>query len=110
MSTSHAERGRRSKAARAETIAGTRPITRPGSERTSLRVGDEVRVTRAAPPSGTWSRYQGREGWVVVLNRQRFPDGRGYVEIGVAWSRRGDIDNARADSWFRADELELVTR
>jgi len=105
---SAAERARRSAVARATAIAATRPTTRAGSERTPVRLGDEVRVARTERPSGTWSRYAGRTGWVVALNTQRFPNGRSYVEIGVSWARSAQPENDRTDCWFRGDEVEPV--
>lgn len=110
MTISHAERTRRANAARTATIAATRPTTRPGSEHTRLRVGDKVRVVRQEPRSGTWGRYDGREGYVAVVNRQKFANGRQYVELGVRWTRVADWSRATAEIWFRADEVELVTR
>lgn len=98
----------RSSASRAATIAATRPTTRPGSEATDLEVGDAVRVARESGRSGTWGRYDGRTGYVVVVNRQTFPSGSTYVELGVSWDRPADLERASADVWFRADELELV--
>ena len=86
----------------------TRPTTGPGSETTTLAVGDHVRAERTGASTGTWSRYAGREGWVAAVNRQQFPDGRTYVEIGVSWIRPTDARNPAVDSWFRADELRRV--
>lgn len=83
----------------------TRPTTRPGSEMTGLAIGDKVRANRESPRSGTWSAYDGREGWVASINRQRFPDGTTYVEIGVCWFQPTDWAKVSADVWFRADEL-----
>ena len=105
---SPAERARRARAARAAAIAATRPTTRPGSGATDLVVGDRVRVARETGGSGTWSRYDGRTGYVATVNRQRFPDGRQYVELGVTWHRWMDWTKANAETWFRADELERV--
>jgi hypothetical protein len=96
---------RAAKAARAANRAATRPTTRPGSETTRLSVGDKVRVERQDARSGTWGRYDGREAWVTKVNRQRFPDGTRYVEIGVAWHRGID---AGTQAWFRADELVVL--
>lgn len=100
------ERAARARASRAAAIAG------PGSEHSDLRVGERVRVNRALPASGTWSRYDGREGWVAAVNRQRFPDGRVHVEIGVSFGRRprpgsagGGVDKV---IWFRTDEVVRV--
>lgn len=92
----------------AAAVAATPSTTRPGSERTSLRVGDNVRAARARTSRGTWSRYAGREGWVAAVNRQRFSTGATYVEIGVTWTRPTDARNPATDTWFRADELERV--
>lgn len=105
---SRAERARRSAAARAAAIASTRPTTPPGSESTSLRVGDTVRATRATGSTGTWSTYDGRIGWVAVVVRQTFPDGRRYVEVGVTWTAPSKAHPA-ADAYFRVDELEVVS-
>ena len=77
---------------------------RPGSQGSSLRVGDTVRCERAEPAKGTWSRYAGREGTVIALNRERFPNGTTYVEVGVSFSR------SHAATWFRADEVVLVRK
>ena len=96
---------RAAKAARAANRAATRPMTRPGSETTDLAIGAEVVVRREAARSGTWGRYDGRNAWVAVVNRQRFPSGTTYVEIGVCWARPADMAKASADAWFRADEL-----
>jgi hypothetical protein len=57
------------------------------------------------PTRGAWSRYDGREGYVTGVNTQTFPDGRTYVEIGVTFEARFRFE-ARADAWFRNDELE----
>lgn len=102
----HSARQAKARATRAAAIANTRPTTRPGSETTDLRPGDRVRVARREPGSGTWHRYDGRKGWVAVVNRQRFPTGRRYVEIGITWHRWADWTKANAETWFRADELE----
>jgi hypothetical protein len=79
--------------------------TRPGSETTDLKVGDHVRANREMPSSGSWSRYDGRRGWVAVINHQKFPNGNTYVEIGVSWTQPTSRRHPAADSWFRADEL-----
>jgi hypothetical protein len=88
--------------------AATRPTTRPGSETTGLAVGDPVRVARSGGSTGTWSRYDGRNGWVAALTTQTFPSGVTYVEIGVSWVQPTDRRNPATDAWFRADELEAV--
>jgi hypothetical protein len=77
------------------------------AERLPIRfaVGDPVRCNRERPPSGTWRRYDGREGWVAAVNTQTFTNGDVYVEIGVAWSRRRPGAGGRADAWFLPDEL-----
>jgi len=98
-------RARQAAETRAATIAATPRMTRPGSETTVLRVGDKVRAARTTPRSGTWAAYEGRQGWVTAVNRQTFPDGSTYVEIGVAWHRG---EEAGSQIWFRADELEAV--
>ena len=102
---------RRRREARAALIASTPATTRPGSETTTLVVGDRVRVERAEPAKGTWARYVGREGTVVSINRQTFPHGRGtYVELGVSFTLSPAASSTRvtkadAEVWFRADEL-----
>lgn len=104
------ERRRRAEVAaitRAAAIANTPVTTRPGSETTRLRVGTKVRVDRARASSGTWARYAGREGWVAAVNREVFPSGVTYVEIGVSWTRPGKRKPG-TDVWFRADELVRV--
>jgi hypothetical protein len=79
--------------------------TRPGSEKTDLHAGDRVRVNREAPRRGSWSRYDGREGWVCALNHQTFPTGVTYVEIGVSFLPSAADTKRGADAWFRCDEL-----
>jgi hypothetical protein len=79
--------------------------TRPGSESTDLKVGDHVRCNRAEPPSGSWSRWEGREGYVTAVNRQTFPDGTTYVELGVSFLPSAATGKRGSDAWFRADEL-----
>jgi hypothetical protein len=106
---SAAERSRRAAAARAARIAATRSTTRPGSETTTLTVGDRVRVRRREGRSGTWARYDGRDGVVVAVNRQTFPNGFEYVEVGVSWAPGADLARTATDAWFRADELEALT-
>jgi hypothetical protein len=87
--------------------------TRPGSETTTLQRGDLVRVQRdekVAPSRGSWSRYRGRDATVVALNRQVFPSGVTYVEVGVHFGDLPETDDLlrrAAQSWFRADELTL---
>ena len=102
------EARRRARETRTAAIAGTRPTTRPGSERTSLTVGTRVRVARTTRRRGTWGRYDGREGVVVALNRQRFPSGTTYVEVGVSWNPQRDLVRAAADVWLRVDEVVEV--
>ncbi len=88
-------------------------MNRPGSEESTLIIGDRVKAQRAEPARGTWKRYRARVGTVVSLNRPSFGDHgqRGdYVEIGVAFGAV-DVDNLKAvaaDVWFRADELVRV--
>ena len=82
--------------------------TRPGSETTTLKVGDKVRCQREEPAKGTWKNYDGREGTVVSINNQTFPDGTTYVEIGLWFgkvSETRDLRRTKAQSWFRNDEL-----
>ena len=95
------------RAARAAAIAATPSMTRPGSERTGLRVGDKVSAVRSVPSRGTWVGHNGRKGWVAAVNRQRFPSGVTYVEVGVTWQAPSKGHPA-TDVWFRADELEPV--
>lgn len=91
-------------AARVANHANTRPTTAPGSETTDLTVGEPVRVNRATPRSGTWGRYDGRNGWVATINTQTLPQTT-YTEIGVCWSNVTNWRRASADAWFRADEV-----
>jgi hypothetical protein len=70
----------------------TKPTTKPGSEHTKLRPGHEVEVISGRSAS--------RQGRVTSLNRQTFPSGTTYVEIGV---RLGT-----GTSWFRDDELRRL--
>jgi hypothetical protein len=100
-----AEDRRRGTAARQANIAATRPTTRPGSETTTLTVGDAIRVNRELGRSGTWGLYDGREGWVSTVNRQTFPNGTTYVEVGVCWFKPTNWSKVSAEAWFRADEL-----
>ena len=80
--------------------------TRPGSESTDLTVGDAVRVNRELASTGTWERYDGREGWVAAVNTQTLRNGsRTYVEIGVSWTQPTRRRHPAADAWFRTDEL-----
>jgi hypothetical protein len=79
--------------------------TRPGSETTNLKVGDRVRMNRAEPARGSWDRYDGREGYVTAVNRQTFPDGRTYVELGVSFLPNVNRTRRGSEVWFRADEL-----
>jgi hypothetical protein len=82
-----------------------RATTRPGSETTTLTPGDRVQVRRELGRSGTWSAYDGRIGWVATVNRQRFPSGDRYVEVGVCWYQPADWARVSGEVWFRADEL-----
>ena len=75
---------------------------------TGFAVGDKVRAERTTPGRGSWWRYAGREGWVAVINTQRFPNGRTYTEIGVTWIERADMVKAQADAWFKPDELVVL--
>lgn len=82
-----------------------------GSESTDLEIGDRVRCERAAPSRGSWRLYNGREGWVSAIKRQRFRNGGTYVEIGVDFVNAPSSNrNPSAGSWFRADELIRVDR
>lgn len=96
-------------ASRRATRASTRSTQRPGSERTELEVGDHVVCRRETGSSGTWSRYDGRDGYVVTINAEEYENGSTYVELGVAWSASSARSHPAVDAWFRADELELVT-
>jgi hypothetical protein len=96
-------------ASRAAAIASTPATTRPGSETTTLTVGDKVRASRTRGGTRTWAGHNGREGWVVVVNPQQFPSGTTYVEIGVTWTRPRNWKKAAAEVWFRADELTPAT-
>ena len=64
-----------------------------------MKVGAWVRCERSTPPRGTWSRYSGRVGRVVQINRA---DG----EYGVKFTASGD----EVTTWFVADELVAITR
>lgn len=78
--------------------------TRPGSEDTTLVVGDAVRCEREEPAKGTWLMYANRIGRVQTINRQQSetnPEWT-YVEIGVKFTLGGRV------SWFRDDELVKV--
>lgn len=103
-----AEARAKAAAGRQANIAATRPTTRPGAESTALKPGDRVRAARTTPRSGTWARYEGREGYVATVNAQKFPSGATYVEVGVTWTRVADWARAHAEVWFRADELVKV--
>lgn len=69
--------------------------------------GDRVRIARDEklhPPRGTWSRYSGKPG-IVVMTR----DEEVGVEVGVAQPRYNErhelqYDHARV-AWFRQHEL-----
>jgi hypothetical protein len=93
-------------AARRANIDATPTTTRPGSETTTLTVGDPVRCHREGAHSQSWSRYEGREGWVTSINHQTFPDGSTYVEVGVSFLPSAATGKRGTDTWFRADELE----
>jgi hypothetical protein len=69
-----------------------------------VSVGDHVRCQRAEPARGTWSRYAGRDGVVVVVNRVT-PPGHDppRFEIGVDLNGKG-----RASAWFLPNELVPV--
>jgi hypothetical protein len=106
MNITAAERQARATAARAAMIASTRPTTKPGSENTRLRVGDPVTTHREDARSATWDRYEGRKGVVASINRQTFPSGARYCEIGVSWVlNAADPARLSADNWFRVDEV-----
>jgi hypothetical protein len=97
------------RAKRAANIASTRPTTRPGSEYTDLKVGDEVFVYIPDARTAVSRAYHGRKGWVAVINAQTFDSGVTYVEIGVSWSLVADLARMSADTWFRADEVRAVS-
>ena len=71
----------------------------------TLRVGDKVRVERERGRSGTWGRYDGRHGWVAVVDTQTFQNGTTYTEIGVRFSQAADLERSSAEAWFRTDEV-----
>lgn len=64
---------------------------------TTMSPGAPVRVRHR----GRLCSHNGRTGWVAAIHTEHFPDGRPYVEVGVAWSIGGDVE-----TWFRPDELE----
>lgn len=69
-----------------------------GGRRTGFRRGDLVRVERDEvlhPPAGTWPRYRGREGTVVVAAN--------YGEVGVRFGRAN-----RSLTYFLPHELTLL--
>lgn len=67
-----------------------------------LAVGDLVRADRETPARGTWRRYAGRIGRIVVLNHQG--------EIGVGWeiNRLAMGNSSLIDTWFLPSELVRV--
>jgi hypothetical protein len=89
-------------ATRAENIRTTRNTIKPGSESTTLRVGDPIRIVR----SGVSSQYKGRTGWVAVINTERYENGvADYTVLGVTFAIAKDWKRASADAWFRVDEV-----
>lgn len=75
-------------------------------------VGDRVRVERDEaryPAKGSWSRFRGRTGTVVEVNRdRRFPE---LTEHGVVFRNvRTDAKRWSGDDvvWFKAGELRPV--
>ena len=74
-----------------------------------LGAGTPVRAHRDGPVRGTWARYEGREGWVVTVNRQRLSNPPGtHVEVGVSWQPPSDTRNPAVDAWFAPGELVIV--
>ena len=98
------EARRKAKAARAANIASTKPTTRPGSETTTLVVGDTVTVSLRAGAADSRG-YNGRTGRVASINTQTFLNGTTYVEIGVTFRKQNDMAKASAEAWFRVDEV-----
>ncbi len=98
----HHERHTQRTAAR---TAARTPTGARNARNVTLHIGDRVQCARAQPAKGTWKRYQGREGWVAALNRQTFPDGARYLEIGVNFTTRPTTRRPNADSWFLPTEL-----
>ena len=75
-----------------------------------MDIGDRVRCQREAPAKGTWSRYDGREGTIVSINRQTFPSGKFHVEYGVSFTidpqaTTKRVADDRAEAWFLPSEL-----
>lgn len=76
-------------------------------------VGDLVRIERDEkryPSMGTWPRYRGKPGVVVMLNQE---DGEIGVEVGAARARyrpdgRGLQYDSAAVAWFLPHELRRV--
>lgn len=73
------------------------PLTHP------YRVGDRVVAHRARPAAGTWSRYAGRTGTVVQVNR---PDREAGVVLGAPIKLK--LGGHNRVVWFTYDELVLA--
>ena len=80
------------------------------------RVGDRIRVQRDEiihRPRGTWPRWRGRVGTVVVVNRDRKRPGA--TEYGVVFGAtrarsdgRGELNYSEAPVWFLGHELAVL--
>lgn len=71
-----------------------------------MTLGDRVRIHRDEPTKGTWKRYEGKPGVVVMLDRLSDEVG---VEVGAVQARYNDrheltYDHGRV-AWFRPSEL-----
>ena len=85
---------------------------KPGCDRDGrpLRAGDRVRVERPPDrPVGTWPRYEGRTGWIVVADTRGAKEKRRGLrsETSVSWAPRYG-PKTEADSWFVAAEMVLI--
>jgi len=73
----------------------------------SLSVGTRVIVGRDEeryPARGSWTRYRGRRGVIVSLNRNA-------GEFGVSFSERNTIGpntSIPVDAWFLPHELQML--
>lgn len=67
------------------------------ADATTPHVGDRVRCQRATPARGSWSRFAGRVGTVVTVNRR---DNEIGVDLGRGPGRL---------IWFKPAELFVVT-
>ena len=79
------------------------PTARDHDPLTRFAVGDVVKAERCLtrwPSTGSWPKYEGRVGRVVVLNvRDR--------EVGVCWNLN-DARQGQADNWSAVNELVVV--